>query len=611
MALLPKVKLKAVLSFPSHIIDGAGVDVEKIHGAYKFNLAYDDFLPPVSVIPDTTNQNALLWNSQTDAYLLVPFTSLGIMGPEGPEGPAGPPGDPGGPPGPAGATGPAGPTGLTGPTGPTGATGPAGAANTNTILDQDTSEKFGVTKDDTPLDYSTTRAGWVYQYRDTLDLTFNQLVPAAVWQMSYTGNGSVDAVVGSSASIWMGPMFVFTKDGDGSGHAITTIGEVHAPSHAAVVGGIATTTLTVTGISSGTLRAGQALTGTGVAAGTKITAQVTGTTGSTGTYTITPSQTVSPGTTINAIGYNEGGLFQGTLTNTGSNNSALSGGEVILVDGGHPNCHMVAWTGRLNKSSSDRADVSAAFNASSEGTIAPDAILTTETGGTGWLRGLELHKANITSGQVMTLPNNTTLAWSNAAGTPTPTIGLLSDDNLYLVAQEVKVQAPVFGLLVDGAITTQTYIRAGAGILGRAGSSGAYGTNAFSIGWNTGPHLWTDNTDMGVFAFVSDYRIKKDVVDLPDTWNAVKALRPVKYTQAQFALPDSPELFAADDIERWGFIAHELQETLIPSAASAFKDAPNAIQSPNPYTLLAALTKALQEAMTRIEALEARVVTPL
>jgi hypothetical protein len=117
-------------------------------------------------------------------------------------------------------------------------------------------------------------------------------------------------------------------------------------------------------------------------------------------------------------------------------------------------------------------------------------------------------------------------------------------------------------------------------------------------------------------------------------WDVVKQLRPIKYTQAQFTPPshikyvaeetlkarkeaeENPQakprevstapLFEADDIERWGFIAHELQATLTPSASSGVKDSPDTIQSPNPFTLIAALTKALQEAMARIEALEAR-----
>jgi hypothetical protein len=43
---------------------------------------------------------------------------------------------------------------------------------------------------------------------------------------------------------------------------------------------------------------------------------------------------------------------------------------------------------------------------------------------------------------------------------------------------------------------------------------------------------------------------------------------------------------------------------LTPSAANGLKDAPDEIQSLNLPTLLAALTRALQEAMARIEALE-------
>jgi len=127
-------------------------------------------------------------------------------------------------------------------------------------------------------------------------------------------------------------------------------------------------------------------------------------------------------------------------------------------------------------------------------------------------------------------------------------------------------------------------------------------------------HLWIDAVDLGQIAFASDYRIKKDVVDLPAMWDAVKALRPIKYTQAAFSPPSHSEravengepLFKADSIERWGFLAHELQATLTPSAANGVKDDPAAIQSPNPFTIIAALTKALQETMTRLEAVEAQ-----
>jgi hypothetical protein len=127
--------------------------------------------------------------------------------------------------------------------------------------------------------------------------------------------------------------------------------------------------------------------------------------------------------------------------------------------------------------------------------------------------------------------------------------------------------------------------------------------NTFNIDFNDiqQAKLFIDNTDLGQFAFTSDYRIKKDVTDLPSMWDKVKSLHPISYTQKEYA-----PLFKDNDVEQWGFIAHELQETLTESAASARKDAPNVIQSPNPWTVIASLTKALQEAMQRIETLEAR-----
>jgi len=153
------------------------------------------------------------------------------------------------------------------------------------------------------------------------------------------------------------------------------------------------------------------------------------------------------------------------------------------------------------------------------------------------------------------------------------------------------------------------------GFLCKRGISGVNGGNKFTLWWAS-PSLgaYVDDTSLGNFTFASDYRIKKDVEDLDSTWTQVKALRPIRYTQAEFSPPshlarDSDEpiapLFENDDSEQWGFIAHELQETLIESAATATKDAPDAIQAPNPWTIIAALTKTIQEMQARIEALEA------
>ena len=71
-----------------------------------------------------------------------------------------------------------------------------------------------------------------------------------------------------------------------------------ATTAAIVTGSIATTTLTVTAVTSGTLSIGQVISGTGVTAGTRIVAFVSGS-GGIGTYTVDVSQTVAS-TTISA-----------------------------------------------------------------------------------------------------------------------------------------------------------------------------------------------------------------------------------------------------------------------------------------------------------------------
>jgi len=78
---------------------------------------------------------------------------------------------------------------------------------------------------------------------------------------------------------------------------ITTADPVQ-PYEAVVTGTIATTTLTVTGVTSGTIRPGLVISGGTITSGTTIVSQLTGTTGGVGTYTVSVSQTVTPAITI-------------------------------------------------------------------------------------------------------------------------------------------------------------------------------------------------------------------------------------------------------------------------------------------------------------------------
>ena len=131
-------------------------------------------------------------------------------------------------------------------------------------------------------------------------------------------------------------------------------------------------------------------------------------------------------------------------------------------------------------------------------------------------------------------------------------------------------------------------------------------------GWSFGEGTWYQFWSSADFANpASDYRIKRDIEPLPSMWEKVKSLEPISYRTKDVELVNhmegaSPLVVRGDDDPHWGFIAHELQEKLIETAAHGRKDQPDHLQAPTMLPIVAALTKALQEAMARIEALEAR-----
>lgn len=105
---------------------------------------------------------------------------------------------------------------------------------------------------------------------------------------------------------------------------------ISAPTSAIFTGSIATTTLTVTAVLSGTIAVGQAIFAQGIAQNTVITALGTGT-GGTGTYTINNSQTVAS-TSINAVASPAivtGSIATTTLTVTAVTSGTLRIGQTI------------------------------------------------------------------------------------------------------------------------------------------------------------------------------------------------------------------------------------------------------------------------------------------
>jgi len=119
---------------------------------------------------------------------------------------------------------------------------------------------------------------------------------------------------------------------------------------------------------------------------------------------------------------------------------------------------------------------------------------------------------------------------------------------------------------------------------------GSISTNGSSTSYNT----------------TSDYRLKENVVDLTNATDRLKQLEPKRFN------------FIADaDTTVDGFLAHEVQ-TIVPEAVTGTKDGMTTDNDGNSVPdyqgidqckLVPLLTAALQEAITKIEQLEARVAT--
>lgn len=111
---------------------------------------------------------------------------------------------------------------------------------------------------------------------------------------------------------------------------------IGAPASAVFTGSISSTTLTVSSVSSGTIRVGQAIYGIGTANGTVITALGTGS-GGTGTYTVSASQTVASqqltGSTAGAIVTASIGLTLSgvAITGTAGQFSCTAASQTLVV----------------------------------------------------------------------------------------------------------------------------------------------------------------------------------------------------------------------------------------------------------------------------------------
>lgn len=117
--------------------------------------------------------------------------------------------------------------------------------------------------------------------------------------------------------------------------------------------------------------------------------------------------------------------------------------------------------------------------------------------------------------------------------------------------------------------------------------------------WNAGQvGSIVSNGSSTSYVTSSDYRLKENIEDMVGATDRLKALKPINFA------------WKADGHRVDGFLAHELQE-VVPEAATGTKDAVDEEGNPvyqgiDQSKLVPLLTKALQEAVARIEALEAK-----
>ena len=157
----------------------------------------------------------------------------------------------------------------------------------------------------------------------------------------------------------------------------------------------------------------------------------------------------------------------------------------------------------------------------------------------------------------------------------------------------LTTNADTTGVIVPKGIASKTGSNVGATTSG----------NVYNFYWNSSNQLkcWIDESDVGqVSGPSSDYRIKQNIATQTESGiDKIKQLRPITYQYKDY------KVFKADGVTREGFIAHEVQE-VIPSGADGVKDG-DSIQSLNMDSIVSVLTKALQEAVAKIETLEAKV----
>jgi len=197
---------------------------------------------------------------------------------------------------------------------------------------------------------------------------------------------------------------------------------------------------------------------------------------------------------------------------------------------------------------------------------------------------------------------NFCLQVSNDAGSALKPLGFRAEDIRFATGSSERMK-----IASDGTVFVGTSLSFGGKVnvheggigVGESASSGYYRRMYWNAS-NNEMRFWNGTneariTDSGVFTNASDISLKKDIADIEYGIDTVKSLQPRKYKMK------------SNDKEQVGFIAQEM-ESHVPEIVSVGVTPDGDEHKGIAYgQLTAVLTKALQEAIAKIETLETKV----
>ena len=189
------------------------------------------------------------------------------------------------------------------------------------------------------------------------------------------------------------------------------------------------------------------------------------------------------------------------------------------------------------------------------------------------------------TGTGIRFPSNNTIAFETSSGER----GRFSSGGSFFVATTSDPSASNFGLKLAGSGQFSNYRNTGAGgeVTRHGGTAGIFLTRGDGDAENTNNR----------YSGISDQNLKENIVDAPSQWDDIKAVRVRKYSLIEKGL-DAPDSI--------GVIAQELEAS---DMGGLVKDVDEGYKTVAYSVLYMKAVKALQEAMERIEVLEARVTT--